>query len=30
LTRGEEAEELRPLPFAIACRILGMVIDQWR
>jgi hypothetical protein len=30
LTRGEEFEDLRQLPFAIAHRILGTVIDQWR
>jgi hypothetical protein len=30
LTRREEAEELRPLPFAIPYRIFGMMIDQWR
>jgi hypothetical protein len=28
LTRGEEFEELRPLPFAIAYRISGSVIER--
>ncbi len=29
MTRAEEFEQLRALLFAIACRILGSVSDQW-